>query len=605
MKLKHLIIPLLIFLLIPGIQVSAETISITDSGHATYSETTEENDSSTNCPDTESQYDGKLNSIYMDFDNYAVTQKTTQYLKTGYTNINGDYVAKTYIYVTDSKTGNSTQINSNSASYCLPVTINTSSISAPNINASVCIYGIEEGHDIYKMIIDFDTNDFDVTQHTGSGWFTMSYDGDKYFEWIEQDKDGYCYHKLGSAIHTATQFNYGGGASIQSAEWTYSTGSVSDYWEYKYYYNSNTSTEYCWFNVTKTQSPSRWHSFHWMSKIEGETTQWQYNEEDSFDTSGFNWTTHGYLINATINFTSSTSEVINVKVPGVKEEEEEAPTGKQSVSLYFLDAETEEMLTNVQLNAWGEGFENFSGTVDRIKSFEVNESTTFFFNCSHSSYTWKGEMYGYTGYIDVLNYPVVRKAYFYPSSSEDVNKSYLNFYVNDYKTSEPIEGVMVTVQSEEGFNYNERTNQNGFANFDLKENTTYDWTVVKEGYYRQTGTFTLGTEGTIKKIDLNRKESSQGIDDDGDGLVDEDPIDGIDNDGDGLIDEDPGGQAEPTPTEDGDAEEVTTTDYATNPAAKQNMINRFINTGWNLGYTLFTFALLMSIIAVLKKGGQL
>ncbi len=44
------------------------------------------------------------------------------------------------------------------------------------------------------------------------------------------------------------------------------------------------------------------------------------------------------------------------------------------------------------------------------------------------------------------------------------------------------------------------------------------------------------------RLVLNLLVSNQGVDNDGDGLIDEDALtgDGIDNDGDGLTDEDPG-----------------------------------------------------------------
>ncbi len=44
------------------------------------------------------------------------------------------------------------------------------------------------------------------------------------------------------------------------------------------------------------------------------------------------------------------------------------------------------------------------------------------------------------------------------------------------------------------------------------------------------------------RLVLNLLGSNQGVDNDGDGLIDEDALtgDGVDNDGDGLTDEDPG-----------------------------------------------------------------
>lgn len=538
--------------LIPS--VGAVEYSINDSGHFTWGQSTTTTESRISTASCSLSNTNIFYGICLDWNNYTIMDWSRTY-------IDNVVLSKT------NSTGTYQLVDGDNI--CCPAILQHPD---GDINVSVCVYSRGNGqNDNFQIYIDYDLNDQNGT-HTGTGCYKLNFTSDTCQIHFNRSSNVDNNIRSGADHH--------GGFRWRSPPWTcngmtqeyddvqfsYSTGFVDDYWYYKYRYNSTNNYEKYWLNVTKNGKTTKYHSGYWKSLLEGNQTLYEHDYESSFDTTGFNYSDGGYLINFTVDYSGDTSNTVNLTIPGGGGEGGEAEgTGDTLVKFYFVNINNNALINNVTFNIYGDY--SFNGTVNKTKWIYANNGDILFYNASHPDYEWEGDIYGYEGYLSV-NGPEIRKVYFVPQATGDLedstNNTWLTILVRDAGNTS-ISGAEVTIT--DGGTWQGTTDENGYIRFEVPKNDSYTYEIEKPGYYTEVGSITVGTDPVSRMVFVSDIPSE-------------------------------GATATPLPTD-----EAGFVDYVDNPELRDMQINKFLNFGYEYGLAIFMFACLATLLFIVNKIG--
>jgi hypothetical protein len=172
----------------------------------------------------------------------------------------------------------------------------------------------------------------------------------------------------------------------------------------------------------------------------------------------------------------------------------------KTVTFYFIDSKTQSMIDGVNLTLLGDY--SFNGTVDSGFSIEVPNGSIISYNASKEGYIADFNIYGYTPSIKVTEYTWVTIGMIPTNLTVEGGGVPLVFIVKD-EDNNPIEDATIVVGPlSAGSSYAGNTNSYGVFVFNVAPNTTYPYTISKEGYISRSGTVSVGTNQSEVAVTL-------------------------------------------------------------------------------------------------------
>ncbi len=290
-------------------------------------------------------------------------------------------------------------------------------------------------------------------------------------------------------------------AEYNNASVNYCSNDIVNEYEYMYVYNETTGIEDGYINVTKLSGTSKW-----VVYTKSYLTDYIYRQEIDSDLNdvNFTWDLAGYLINASVYYTSTKYKTIYFTQPNFSTYS--PPTGTSTVTFYFMDSKTGALIPNVNLTLKESfignsevinGTYDYSVTVNNLNDLEV--------------YTYTASRAGYVTVNGYVYYPPAGKettvyVYMIPiEQPSDANNSIISFKVTtdfgDYVI--PLSDAAVTLNGE-----TKLTNYQGYVSFEVPKNDTYSYIVSKNGYFSKSGTITATQDYHLISVKLDQMVST-------------------------------------------------------------------------------------------------
>ncbi len=420
----------------------------------------------------------KILGIYMDFDQYPEPQSIDFYIAPIYGTtwkwVLALYINNTYKYMIDDTNG--------AVGFPIKLTYNGKDV----IEGQMYVYPIYYNNNpAYNIKIIFDIFSFNKSNvASGYKYYAIEYLSD--WDVRLQSKINWKTLQGGpgpqlrlqssaSSIPTFTIYN--------NPKVTYCSAEIKDNYYYTYEYNETTGIESGWLNVTKTGGESKW-GIYYKSYLTNET--YYQLIDTNLNTNNFTWRLSGYLLNATVYYTSTDYRVVTFTQPNFSTYS--PPSGTSTITFYFMDIETGALVDNVNFTLQESfignstvlnGTYDYSVTVNNLNDLEV--------------YTYTASRAGYETATGNVYYPPAGQettvyVYLTPiKTPSNANNSVITFRVisnfSNYQIALP--DAVVTLNGE-----TKLTNAQGYVSFEVPKNNTYSYIVSKDGYFSKGGVIT-------------------------------------------------------------------------------------------------------------------